>query len=106
MGGCESTHSNFSKAAGSDDDQEDLAQVMKKEKEDQLVLVETLKVVGTVAAVAVGVALVGWGLSQLVDGLEEKSNKKKMMKAPGRDFRIFRDDFERDPSSYFRSLRD
>ncbi|KAG5532714.1 hypothetical protein RHGRI_027123 [Rhododendron griersonianum] len=102
MGGCESTHSN-SKAAGSDHDQ-DLAQVVKKEKEDQAV--ETLKVVGTVAAVAVGVALVGWGLSQLVDGLEEKSNKKKMMKAPGRDIRIFRDDFERDPSSYFRSLRD
>lgn len=102
MGGCESTHSN-SKAAGSDHDQ-DLAQVVKKEKEDQVV--ETLKVVGTVAAVAVGVALVGWGLSQLVDGLEEKSNKKKMMKAPGRDFRIFRDDFERDPSGYFRSLRD
>lgn len=102
MGGCESSHSN-SKAAGSDDDQ-DLAQVVKKEKEDQVV--ETLKVVSTVAAVAVGVALVGWGLSQLVDGLEEKSNKKKKMKAPGRDFRIFRDDFEHDPSGYFRSLRD
>lgn len=102
MGSCESTHSN-SKAAGSDDDQE-LAQKIKKEKEDQVV--ETLKVVGTVAAVAVGVVLVGWGLSQLVDGSGEKGKKKKMMKAPGRDFLIFRDDFEHDPSGYFRSLRD
>ncbi|KAI4357988.1 hypothetical protein L6164_001899 [Bauhinia variegata] len=28
------------------------------------------------------------------------------MKAPGRDYRIYRDDFERDPSAYFRSLRE
>ncbi|KAH7840514.1 hypothetical protein Vadar_030400 [Vaccinium darrowii] len=100
MGGSESTHSN-SKAAGSDD--QDLAQMTKKEKEDQVV--ETLKVVGTVAAVAVGVALVGWGLPKLVDALGQNGKKKKMMKAPGRDFLIFRDDFEHDPSAYFHSLR-
>lgn len=32
-------------------------------------------------------------------------SKMKTMKAPGRNYRIFRDDFEDDPSSYFRDLR-
>ncbi|KAG5532706.1 hypothetical protein RHGRI_027115 [Rhododendron griersonianum] len=43
--------------------------------------VETLKVVCTVAAVAVGVALVGWGLPKLVGASGEKI-VKKLMKAP------------------------
>ncbi|OIT00019.1 hypothetical protein A4A49_59881 [Nicotiana attenuata] len=57
-------------------------------------------------ALAAGVALVGWGLSKLIDGdSNERANNKKMMKAPGRDYYINRDDFERDPSGYFRNLR-
>lgn len=31
--------------------------------------------------------------------------KKKTMKAPGRNYRINRNNFEGDPSSYFRGLR-
>ncbi|KAK4376567.1 hypothetical protein RND71_002863 [Anisodus tanguticus] len=44
------------------------------------------------------VALLGWGLSKLIN--------KKMMKAPGRNYNIYRDDFELDPSDYFRRLCD
>ncbi|XVF85774.1 hypothetical protein PTKIN_Ptkin17bG0144400 [Pterospermum kingtungense] len=33
------------------------------------------------------------------------SSKRKTMKAPGGNYRIYRDDFEDDPSSYFRDLR-
>ena len=33
------------------------------------------------------------------------SSGRKTMKAPGRDYRIFRADFESDPGSYFRNLR-
>ncbi|XVF85773.1 hypothetical protein PTKIN_Ptkin17bG0144300 [Pterospermum kingtungense] len=35
----------------------------------------------------------------------EDSSERKTMKAPGRNYRIYRDDFEDDPSSYFRALR-
>ena len=31
--------------------------------------------------------------------------ERKTMKAPGRNYRIFRDDFEKSPASYFRNLR-
>lgn len=33
------------------------------------------------------------------------SGDRKTMKAPGRSYRIFRDDFEDDPGQYFRDLR-
>ncbi|KAI8539366.1 hypothetical protein RHMOL_Rhmol09G0177200 [Rhododendron molle] len=46
--------------------------------------------------VAVGVALVGWGLPKLVGASGEKI-VKKLMKAPGRGFLIFREDFEPNP---------
>lgn len=55
-----------------------------------------------IAAVAVaGLALLGYGLSGVFSG----SGQRRAMKAPGRDSRIFRDDFERNPSAYFRDLR-
>ncbi|KAI9105072.1 hypothetical protein K1719_022788 [Acacia pycnantha] len=52
-------------------------------------------------AVLVVVGIVG-GLLGLF-GSDSKS--RKTMKAPGRDFRIFRDDFQDDPAGYFRGLR-
>ncbi|KAL3737759.1 hypothetical protein ACJRO7_019305 [Eucalyptus globulus] len=33
------------------------------------------------------------------------SSGRKNMKAPGRDARIFRDEFAKDPAGYFRDLR-
>ena len=69
-------------------------------EEEDLSHKETAK---TAFAVA-GAMLLGWGLSKMVTGSEEKSDRKKM-KAPGKDSLIYRDDFERDPAGYFRSLR-
>ena len=79
-------------------------------EEDGLARKEKAKdeVIGTATATAVsvvaGAILLGWGLSKIVTGSEEKSDRKKM-KAPGKDSLIYRDDFERDPAGYFRSLR-
>ncbi|KAG9441162.1 hypothetical protein H6P81_017016 [Aristolochia fimbriata] len=60
---------------------------------------EVLQAVG----VAVGAGLVAWGLYSVLSGSD--STPKKWMKAPGRDSFILREDFERDPSGYFRGLR-
>lgn len=66
-------------------------------KKDQIVKV-------AVAVAAAGV-LVAWGISSLLSGAEPEKDKKTM-KAPGRDGAvIYRDDFEGDPASYFKSLR-
>ncbi|KAK9928342.1 hypothetical protein M0R45_025485 [Rubus argutus] len=64
---------------------------------------------GEKAAVAAGaiagLAAVAWG-AELVSGATSTSGEqRKTMKHPGRDERIFRDDFKRDPASHFRSLR-
>ncbi|OIW20049.1 hypothetical protein TanjilG_31978 [Lupinus angustifolius] len=59
---------------------------------------ETASMVGLGVA-AVAVAVVGAFF------LFGSDSKRKSMKAPGRNYRIFRDDFERDPGSYFRDLR-
>jgi hypothetical protein len=62
---------------------------------------ETIELSG--GAVVAGVLLAGVaiaGLAYLVT-----RNDRKTMKAPGRSDRIFRDDFEGDPASYFRDLR-
>ncbi|KAK4788264.1 hypothetical protein SAY86_019583 [Trapa natans] len=59
---------------------------------------------GATAAVllAVGAAAVGW----MAWGLFSKGDGRKTMKAPGRSTdRIFRDEFEKDPATYFRDLR-
>ncbi|PSS28958.1 Regulator of nonsense transcripts 3B like [Actinidia chinensis var. chinensis] len=69
-------------------------------EEEDLAHKETAK---TVLAVA-GAMLLGWGLSKIVTGSDEKRDRKKM-KAPGKNSVIYRDDFERDPTGYFRSLR-
>lgn len=69
-----------------------------KEEEE----VDATDAVKAIAAVA-GVALVGWGLSKLLEGSETQS--RKMMKAPGQNYRICRDDFERDPAAWFRDNR-
>ncbi|KAI8539365.1 hypothetical protein RHMOL_Rhmol09G0177100 [Rhododendron molle] len=57
-------------------------------------------------AVAVGAAaaaaLVGWGLTKLASG---SGSQEKMMKAPGRDYRMPRKEFETSPADYFRDLR-
>ncbi|GMI99854.1 hypothetical protein HRI_003654700 [Hibiscus trionum] len=55
------------------------------------------------AALVVG-GLVALGVSVLASA-SGASTSKKTMKAPGRNDRIFRDDFERDPATYFRDLR-
>ncbi|KAF5751045.1 hypothetical protein HS088_TW02G00055 [Tripterygium wilfordii] len=61
-----------------------------------------------------GAVLVGCGIAALVavissgsglDDEDEVHEDKKTMKAPGRDYRIYRDDFEEDPATYFRNLR-
>ncbi|KZV20586.1 hypothetical protein F511_31801 [Dorcoceras hygrometricum] len=63
---------------------------------------EAEKMIKKIAVVA-GISLAAWGLFKLVDASE---SERKTMKAPGRNYRIFRDDFERDPALHFRSLRD
>ncbi|GMI99856.1 hypothetical protein HRI_003654900 [Hibiscus trionum] len=52
-----------------------------------------------IAVAALAVGLVVCGVIFL------GSRGKKTMKAPGRSYRIFRDDFKHDPASYFRGLR-
>lgn len=58
---------------------------------------------GVVGLVAVMILIVAVLKSCCCGG--GSSNKKKTMKAPGKDFRIYRDDFEHDPSTYFRDYR-
>lgn len=83
-----SSASNLSSARSSEEDS-----ARNRESGDQAV--------GT-AAVAVGAAaaaaLVGW----LVSG---SGSQEKTMKAPGRDYRMRRKDFEESPANYFRDLR-
>ncbi|KAL6577747.1 hypothetical protein OROMI_010075 [Orobanche minor] len=59
------------------------------------------------AAAVVGVAAVAaWGLSKLLGSSEpEPPHGQKMMKAPGRDYFMPKNDFEKNPSDYFRDLR-
>ncbi|KAG5532709.1 hypothetical protein RHGRI_027118 [Rhododendron griersonianum] len=82
-----SSESNLSSAGSS---REDSAQ--NRERGDQAV--------GTaVAAVgaAAAAALVGWYVSG-------SGSQEKTMKAPGRDYRMPRKDFEKSPADYFRDL--
>ena len=61
----------------------------------------------TVMAIAgaAGLAVAAWGMSKLFGSSSESSEERKMMKAPGRDYKIPRDDFEKDPKTYFSNLR-
>jgi len=72
---------------------------------------DTEKAAEFVAAVAVG-TLVAWGIIKLAVGVGAfvawgltKLVSSKMMKAPGRDYRMPRDEFDKSPSDYFRKLR-
>ncbi|KAL9364812.1 hypothetical protein Peur_042685 [Populus x canadensis] len=56
-----------------------------------------------IGAVA-GAALLAWGIGSALFSSSEP-DPGKTMKAPGRDFRIRRADFERDPKGYFKDLR-
>ena len=56
-----------------------------------------------IGAVA-GAALMAWGIGSALFSNPEP-DPVKTMKAPGRDYRIRRADFERDPKSYFKDLR-
>ncbi|KAG8366486.1 hypothetical protein BUALT_Bualt17G0085000 [Buddleja alternifolia] len=51
-------------------------------------------------AIGAGLLLAAWVVSTIFGG------SRKTMKAPGRDYYIFRDEFEDDPAAYFRRLRD
>jgi len=53
------------------------------------------------AVAVLGVAITIFGLLSCSSG----SKNRKTMKAPARNHRIFRDDFERGPAAYFRNLR-
>ncbi|OMO93528.1 hypothetical protein CCACVL1_06444 [Corchorus capsularis] len=56
-------------------------------------------------AVAAGAVILVCCVAGLLSG-SEASSSRKTMKAPGRNYRIFRDDFEDDPAGYFRRLRE
>jgi len=60
-------------------------------------------IAAAIGAVA-GAALLAWGIGSALFSSPEP-DAGKTMKAPGRDYRIPRADFERDPKSYFKDLR-
>ncbi|OWM64011.1 hypothetical protein CDL15_Pgr006381 [Punica granatum] len=59
--------------------------------------------IGDVAAA--GLAIAGLVIAGGIAWAFGSSGDRKTMKAPGRDHRMYRDDFQRDPSDYFRNLR-
>ncbi|KAF3650077.1 hypothetical protein FXO38_12366 [Capsicum annuum] len=61
---------------------------------------EIIKSVGIVAA-AVGFA--AWGICKIM-GSSVDENNKKLMKKPGADGYMNREDFEKNPKDYFRDL--
>ncbi|KAL6187821.1 hypothetical protein ACLB2K_039216 [Fragaria x ananassa] len=63
-------------------------------------------IVALAAAAIAGLAAVVLVVARLLSGSSSSGGEKKTMKAPGRNNqRIKRDDFERDPASYFKKLR-
>ncbi|KAK6794198.1 hypothetical protein RDI58_007651 [Solanum bulbocastanum] len=94
MGSCESTAKNSEeKKSGENIEQLNMSRLSSEE--------EVIKKI----AIGAGIVLLGWGLCKLINN--GGSNNKKMMKAPGRnDSYIYRDEFESNPSEYFRRLRD
>ncbi|TQD99674.1 hypothetical protein C1H46_014678, partial [Malus baccata] len=59
----------------------------------------------TVAGLAGTVAILALAAYGLYGVFGSGSGQRKTMKAPERGYRIFRGDFEPDPSAYFRDLR-
>ncbi|WVY99018.1 hypothetical protein V8G54_031169 [Vigna mungo] len=71
-----------------------------------------LRVAGAVgvALVAIVVVWILWKMIMVIFGCFYRCcccccRRGRTMKAPGRNYRIFRDDFERNPRDYFRNLR-
>ncbi|KAF8027159.1 hypothetical protein BT93_E0161 [Corymbia citriodora subsp. variegata] len=62
---------------------------------------------GTAMAAGVIIVLVICAVGMVARWMGDSSNSngRKTMKAPGSDRRIFRDEFAKDPSAYFRDLR-
>ncbi|CAN4122027.1 unnamed protein product [Withania somnifera] len=59
-----------------------------------------------VGVAAAGIAFAAWGISIIMGSSDEtEENNKKMMKKPGADGYMYRDDFEKNPRTYFRDLR-
>lgn len=54
-----------------------------------------------------GAAVVGWGIISYLfsDSSESSSSNRKTMKAPGKDERMYRDEFEKDAAAYFLNER-
>lgn len=76
----------------------------KTEIEEKKSTKEMVEAAVTVAGAVLAVAgVVAWGVSSLFSS--ESSKNRKVMKPPGRNGKIFRDDFESDPKGYFKGLR-
>ncbi|KAF7827945.1 mitogen-activated protein kinase kinase kinase 17 [Senna tora] len=90
MGSSESTQNARSKE-GNDSGRSGSGEELRTENRDEVTGSDIAKVALTVVAVGV----IGY-LSSL--GSSESAKNRKTMKAPGRDYRIFRDDFEDDPA--------
>ena len=92
MGSCESTE----RSSPNGDGLLTAAEIEEKRKKE---ITEAAKVAGGLVAAGV----IAWGVSSLFSS--GSSGNRKMMKAPGRNGYIYRDDFESNPAGYFRSLR-
>ena len=95
MGGNESTSKRCNNADGTENDDHSL----KTEISGYEMAKAGLAAAGVVVA---GVVLLASVVGDLASSSEDS---RKTMKAPGRNDRIFRDDFEKDPKTYFRDLR-
>ncbi|CAM8876610.1 unnamed protein product [Rhodiola kirilowii] len=73
-----------------------------QQHEDEIEL-PSLDVVAGIVVIVAGIGLAACFLGSL---FSTGNQSRKTMKAPGRDFRIFRDDFEANPSKYFRDLHE
>ncbi|OAY50137.1 hypothetical protein MANES_05G111400v8 [Manihot esculenta] len=93
MGSCESSQRSNSRKNGTSGN--------RSEDVDTETADVSLETIGAVAVVVVACSVVA--LFSSLRG--SNTDERKTMKAPGRNYRIFRDDFEDDPAGYFRSLR-
>ena len=95
MGGNESTSRNRNNADGTENDDRSLMTEISGSD------------MAKAGLAAVGIAAAGVLLASVVGdkaSSSEASSEKKTMKAPGRDDRILREDFEKDPKKYFQDL--
>ncbi|KAK7828635.1 hypothetical protein CFP56_030059 [Quercus suber] len=76
-----------------------------REKKLAYVLSDSDNKAATIAKCTVAVLGAAITICGLLYGSSGSKTNRKTMKAPARNHRIFRDDFERDPAAYFRNLR-